>query len=66
MKLIDVLSIISEYAYVKVYNYNGDLIAFYNGKDNIPEELNNEPVYNISAGADYFSDIPYIEINLAN
>ena len=64
MKLIDVLSLISDSAEVRVYNGNGDQIARYNGKDSIPEKLNNEEVDVIRPLIDYGNDIPFIAIDL--
>ena len=48
MKLIDILSITMDYTNVNVCVLNGDIIASYDGKNSIPEELNNVSVNNIS------------------
>lgn len=64
MKLIDVLEIISEYSQVRVYNSNGDEIARYDGRESIPEYLNNETVDKIKAFEDFFSGDVYIAIGL--
>ena len=48
MKLIDLLSITMDYTNVDVCVLNGDVIANYDGKNSIPEELNNVSVNNIS------------------
>ena len=48
MKLIDILSITMDYTNVDVCVLNGDVIASYDGKNSIPEELNNVSVNNIS------------------
>ena len=48
MKLIDLLSITMDYTNVNVCVLNGDVIASYDGKTSIPEELNNVSVNNIS------------------
>lgn len=67
MKLIDLLSVISEYANVRVYNSDGKEIARYNQKDSIPNELNDEKVNVIRPGIDYWKgeEIIYIRIDLA-
>lgn len=66
MTLLETTEIISEDAEVRVFNCDGDEIARYNGKDNIPSHLNRETVDNISAGIDYFGNgIPYVSIRLA-
>lgn len=49
MLLQDVLSIIGENTAVNVWR-NGEIIANYNGRDAIPDELNPEPVQGITAG----------------
>ena len=48
MKLIDILSITMDYTNVDVCTLNGDVIASYDSKNSIPEELNNVSVNNIS------------------
>ena len=48
MKLIDLLSITMDYINVNVCVLNGYVIASYDGKNSIPEELNNVSVNNIS------------------
>ena len=48
MKLIDILSITTDYTDINVLNLDGDVIANYDGKNSIPEELNNVSVNNIS------------------
>ena len=48
MKLIDLLSITMDYTNVNVCALNGDVIALYDGKNSIPEELNNVSINNIS------------------
>ena len=48
MKLIDLLSITMDYTNVNVCVLNGDVIASYDGKNSISEELNNVSVNNIS------------------
>lgn len=64
MKLIDVLEIISEHSQVRVYNSNGDEIARYDGKNSIPECLNNETINKIKAVEDFFSGDVFIAIDL--
>lgn len=66
MTLIQVLELISDSAEVRVYNTNDDEIARYNGKDSIPEKLNEEPVDCIRALCDYCkgNGLPYIAIHL--
>ena len=66
MKLIDLLSVISEYANVRVYNSDGKEIARYNQKDSIPNELNDEKVNVIRPKIDWKGEeIIYIRIDLA-
>ena len=43
-----ILSITMDYTNVDVCTLNGDVIASYDGKNSIPEELNNVSVNNIS------------------
>lgn len=66
MTLIQVLELISDSAEVRVYNTNDEEIARYNGKDSIPEELNEEHVECIRALRDYYkeNELPYITIHL--
>lgn len=67
MKLIDVISLISDSAEVRIYDYNGKEIARYDGKDSIPEELNDLFVDNIGAymdSKDGKTMYPYILIEL--
>jgi hypothetical protein len=49
MKLIDILSLVTEETTVKVFE-DGEEIAEYNGKDAIPADLNGRPVRNVYAG----------------
>ena len=67
MKLIDVLTLISDYTNVRVFDSNKNELARYNGKDSIPEELNDEVVSQIHSGLAYENgnEIPYIGIKLA-
>ena len=48
MKLVNILSITMDYTNVNVCDLCGDVIASYDGKNSIPEELNNVSVNNIS------------------
>lgn len=52
MRVIDLLSIISEHAEVGIETGipDGYRLAYYNGRDSIPEELNDREVIEISAG----------------
>ena len=47
MKLIDLLEVMNESETVIVFDYIGDEIARYDGKNSIPEELNDCGVYKI-------------------
>ena len=64
MKLINVLEIISEHSQVRVYNSNGDEVSRYDGRESIPECLNNETIDKIKALEDYFTGDVYIAIDL--
>ena len=66
MTLIQVLELISDSTEVRVYNSNDEEIAHYNGKDSIPEKLNEESVKCIRALRDYCkeNELPYIAIHL--
>jgi hypothetical protein len=44
MKLIELLEVISEYAEVKILDTDEMELARYDGKDSIPEELNDREV----------------------
>ena len=48
MKLVNILSITMDYTNVNVCDLSDDIIASYDGKNSIPEELNNVSVNNIS------------------
>ena len=48
MKLIDILSLTTDYTNVNVLNLNDEIIASYDGKDSIPTELNNIEVHHVS------------------
>ena len=48
MKLIDLLSVTSEVTNVNVYNLDGDLLTFYDGKNSIDEEYNDIEVFEIN------------------
>lgn len=63
MKLIDVLEIINENAEVRVYNFNGDEIARYDGRNSISENLNGEEVNGIRPMEDYWGNV-FIAIDL--
>lgn len=47
MKLIEVISLVGDGANVRVFNSEYEEIAKYDGKESIPDELNNEEVENI-------------------
>ena len=67
MKLIDVISLISDSAEVRIYEAEGKEVARYDGKDSIPEELNDLFVDNIGAymdSKDGKTMYPYILIEL--
>lgn len=49
MKLIDLLSVISEYTRVQVWRDN-EVVAEYDGKNSIDEKYNDEEVKSVSAG----------------
>lgn len=49
MTIQDIISIIDEETTVNVWR-DGEIIATYDGKNSIPEELNGETVKSISAG----------------
>ena len=48
LKTVYILSITMDYTNVDVCVLNGDVIANYDGKNSIPEELNNVSINNIS------------------
>lgn len=54
MTVIDILSIVSDETNVNVWE-NGEIIATYDGKDNIPEELNDRVITQISAGIHFIN-----------
>lgn len=67
MKLIDVISLISESAEIRIYDADRKEIARYDGKDSIPKELNDLFVDNIGAymdSKDGNTMYPYILIEL--
>ena len=72
MKLIDLLSVISENATVEVKDEDGNELGRYNGKDNITTNFNEKEVLEVSPYfmnsflrlAGYFDDIPFIEIKV--
>lgn len=47
MKLIEVISLVGDGTNVRVFNSEYEEIAKYDGKESIPEELNNLEVENI-------------------
>lgn len=61
MKLIDLLSITSEVTNVNVYNLDGDLLTFYDGKNSIDEEYNNIEVFEINVNNNYLEVIIRVE-----
>lgn len=67
MKLIDVISLISDSAEVRIYDADGKEIARYDGKDSIPENLNDLFIDCIGAYMDSKDGVtmtPYISIEL--
>ena len=49
MKLIDLLSLITDFTLTIVSNEDNDEIARYDGKESIPNELNNKEILSVSA-----------------
>ena len=49
MKLIDIISLMTDYSTVVVWQ-DGEEIARYDGKDSIPETLNDHMVRSLSTG----------------
>ena len=65
MKLIDVLSMVKDNTYVLVTDGDGFVIAKHDGKDGIPDELNDKEVIDISIEGcenDYGGITPYLTI----
>ena len=52
MKLIDLLVVIGEHTKTKVYTDYGELIGIYDGRNSIPNELNDEEVKLLSVCTD--------------
>lgn len=48
MTLIELLEITDENTNVNIYNLEGDLISYYDGKNSINEKLNKIPIFQIS------------------
>lgn len=49
MKVIDILSIATDYTTIKIYNLVGGLVAMYDGKNSIDKEYNDADVVQITA-----------------
>ena len=49
MTILDILTVIDEETAVNVWR-DGEIIATYDGRDSIPEELNTAEVKSVSAG----------------
>lgn len=49
MKVIDLLSIVSDESTIEIFE-NNEPICLYDGKNSIPEELNGREVLSISSG----------------
>ena len=62
MKLIDLLSVTSEITNVNVYNLDGDLITFYDGKNSIDEKYNDIEVFEINVNSNDLEVIIRIEV----
>lgn len=55
MKLIELLELINEHNSVWIFNSDGEmLLATYNGRDSIPNELNEREIISISSGYESF------------
>ena len=64
MKLIDLLSVIDEYELVEVRDVEGNEIGHYNGKDSIPEEIDDADVVKVETGESTLGDFLAIVITV--
>ena len=65
MKVIDLLSLISDYTNVLVMDTDGNELGYYDGRDSIPENLNEREIESVSASIyKLWGDIPCISITV--
>lgn len=63
MKLIDVLSTLTDNTFVNVLNVEGDIIARYDGRDSIPTKYNDYIVVEMYINRGHVLCITVISIN---
>lgn len=67
MKLVDLLILIADSSHVLVEDEDGNELGYYDGRDSIPESLNEREVINIAPCIyKWGSDIPCIVVTIGD